>query len=889
MSVPMRPTKRSLLVLILIVLLALATRLYGIQQQSIWFDEGWSAYAATQPSLVDAANADATNPPLYYVLLNVSTTFLGDSEFSLRLFSLFWGLIVVALSYRLGRQLFGSRAGVYAALLSALSPLLWWASQEARMYTLLAVLVLVCALVWYRLTQRSILRMWLVLWATELALLYTHNTGPVIVLWLNVATVIAWIGARRLDRPFNWKVWLGGQALVAVLWAPYFFMRFVTLGEANSAVTSAPQFTPELALHIWQSFWQTPWERVRLSGELALPYLMYLVAFLMFVQWRSAAARWLIVHALLLVAGVVLALMVLGNEMHGRYLVMVTPLLLIPLGAGIARLRPTTLRLFLTAIIAAQFLENLLYAQTSDYRHDDARAMVQYYADNLDADDTVLAWSYADRYELAYYWDRLGVQAQRVTLPEGADLESVLPLLPESGDVAMNVWYAQRADYRRMMECLLGNGTTAVPEVYTVYGMSSLFYRQPSLSLPQLIESDLVFSESNAPLVSVSAHSQIAFETADRAQCLPIEITLLRGIDVNLKAALIVQNDLGWEVARADAAFATADQRESGALPAGATLSAYPLLRLPYGAPPGTYRVFLRIYDEIASPSGYEPPAGLTRSGRDVLLGAWEAPSGAQWNDAADRTELPNRVDILVTDNLTLFAHDGSLDEPLRVVNGAEVRISLLWRGTGTLPTLTLADVDGLWSTDLAPTVETADGVTLDWRAARIPADAVSGAAELRLPDGTVIGRYTIESLPITTEMPPVDAQVRAEFPGVGTLVGYRLSEPISLESPSALTLVWYTDDVPSDVSYTVFAQLLNGEGRVIAQSDSLPANGTRPTTGWRIGEYIEDAHVLTFNDLAAPGEVRLIVGLYNAVNNERQLLEGGQDSVTLMQGLVVR
>src|SRR5690606_8216740 len=110
-------------------------------------------------------------------------------------------------------------------------------------------------------------------------------------------------------------------------------------------------------------------------------------------------------------------------------LVMIVPLLLVPLGAGIARLRPPIIRLALAAGVIAVFLSNLIYAQTSDYRHDDARGMVQYYADRLTAADSVLAWSYADRYELMYYWDSLDVAAGRITLPEGAELETVLPLL----------------------------------------------------------------------------------------------------------------------------------------------------------------------------------------------------------------------------------------------------------------------------------------------------------------------------------------------------------------------------------------------------------------------------------------------------------------------------
>jgi hypothetical protein len=874
---------------VVILTLAVSARLHHIQTQSLWFDEGWSAYAGAQPTLAAAANADLTNPPLYYVLLNLTTRFLGDSEFSLRLFSLFAGLFVMALSYRLAGYLFGSPANLYAALLAASSPLLWWASQEARMYTLLAALVTVCAWAWHRLYVRPTIGAWLALWVSELALLYAHNTGPVVALWLNVATFVAWLVNRRIDGPFSWRLWISGQVLVAVLWSPYFFARYVDLAAANSAVTSAPQLTPEFGRRIWQAFWQTPWERVLLSGESPLPYLALLLILMVIVQWRRATVRWLLLHCAVLIAGLIAALIVLGNEMHGRYLVMVAPLLLVSIGGGIARLRARMLRFALVGLLVAIFVFNLIYAQTSDYRHDDARAMVQYYSETLDADDSALIWSYADRYELAYYWDRLGVQARRVTLPEGNDLDTVLPLLPESGDVALNVWYTQRADYRGMMPCVLGNGTINEPEQHTVYGMTNLLYPNPSLNLPELAAVDLPFSDDTAPIARVVAHGQIRSATIDRAQCIPVQIELLRDVNVELKAALIVHNPLGWEIARADGVFATADQRTSAALPPGVMLTAYPLLRLPYGAPPGAYRVFLRLYDEIQLPSGYIPPVGVTNSGRDGLLGAWEAPPGAEWEPVNRETMLTTPVETIVRQNLTLIAHDGTLNAESSVANGSEIRVTLLWRGTGVLPDLTLLDTDGRWSVDVPPLITVHDSITLDWRSVRVPADAPSGLAELRLLNGTVIGHYTIESLPMTLEAPAFNHSVAVEFPGVGELVGYSLSDPITLDVPPTLTLIWRAGESPSDVSYTVFAQLLNTEGRVIAQSDSIPKTGTRPTTGWRTGEYIEDAHMLIYNDLAAPGEAALIVGLYDTTNNQRLRLAENTDYVVLSDEVEVR
>lgn len=167
----------------------------------MWFDEGWSAYAAVQPTLRAVVEAEPTNPPLYYLLLHVAVRGFGDSAVTLRYFSLLAGLLTVALAYQLARRLFSASAGLWSAFLAAFNPLLWWASREARMYALLAVLVLVAALAFHQLLKRPTRAAWLALWGAELAALYTHNTGPVIALWLNAVALLAWTARWLVPHP----------------------------------------------------------------------------------------------------------------------------------------------------------------------------------------------------------------------------------------------------------------------------------------------------------------------------------------------------------------------------------------------------------------------------------------------------------------------------------------------------------------------------------------------------------------------------------------------------------------------------------------------------------------------------------------------------------------
>src|SRR5690606_2709225 len=158
-----------------------------------------------------------------------------------------------------------------------------------------------------------------------------------------------------------------------------------------------------------------------------------------------------------------------------------------------------------------------------------------------------------------------------------------------------------------------------------------------------------------------------------------------------------------------------------------------PLRRLPYGAPPGDYRVFLRIYDETANPSGYSPPAGEGQiTGRDLLLTTRTTLPGADWSQANRESDLLNHVNLAGSGHLTLLAHNLPL-ETGTVSNGDGLRIALLWRGAGALPELALSDDAGAWRITAPPRLPENGEITLDWRAIRVPPDAARGTATLRL------------------------------------------------------------------------------------------------------------------------------------------------------------
>ncbi len=139
-----------------IILAAFALRLYRLGLASLWYDETVSLYLARQDlAALTRHTAGDIHPPLYYYLLHFWGQFAGWSEFSAAFLSLFFGVVLIALMYRVGKEWINARVGLVAALLVATSPFNLWYSQEVRMYTLGAVLGLASVWLFMRLMREE--------------------------------------------------------------------------------------------------------------------------------------------------------------------------------------------------------------------------------------------------------------------------------------------------------------------------------------------------------------------------------------------------------------------------------------------------------------------------------------------------------------------------------------------------------------------------------------------------------------------------------------------------------------------------------------------------------------------------------------------------------------
>ncbi|MFQ5418736.1 MAG: glycosyltransferase family 39 protein [Anaerolineae bacterium] len=123
-------------ILIILLLIAFALRVYRLGDVNVWWDEAYSVWLARM-SLADAVKITAgdVHPPLYYTLLNPTIRLFGNSEFAIRYLSVLPGLLTAPLLYLLGKKLIDSRWAMFLLGWLAVSRFHIWWSQETRMYT----------------------------------------------------------------------------------------------------------------------------------------------------------------------------------------------------------------------------------------------------------------------------------------------------------------------------------------------------------------------------------------------------------------------------------------------------------------------------------------------------------------------------------------------------------------------------------------------------------------------------------------------------------------------------------------------------------------------------------------------------------------------------------
>ena len=327
-------------------------------RSDLWFDEALSVDLARLPlgQLRDALAHDG-HPPLYYVLLHLWMGAFGEGDLAVRSLSGLFAVAALPLAWRLGGRIAGRQAGFAAFLVLVSSPFAIRYATEARMYTLVMLLVLGGALALRSALEEGRTRHLVVLGLVTGCLLLTHYWS----FYLVGATglLLGWLAWRgpttaRRHRALGALAAMAAGSLLFIPWIPTFW--------AQAASTGTPWGLParpaELATTSLTDFGGGDFGEARLLG--ALTALLVLVA--LFAQ--SVDARRLVVdlrtrpriRAEAAVVVLTLSLASLGSWLTSsatatRYLSVLFPIHIVLTGVGVAVFASRTVRAVVLSVL----------------------------------------------------------------------------------------------------------------------------------------------------------------------------------------------------------------------------------------------------------------------------------------------------------------------------------------------------------------------------------------------------------------------------------------------------------------------------------------------------------------------------------------------------------
>ncbi len=891
--------------LVLILLVGALLRLPNLETAppGLHYDEAANAILAAEIGLKGERpifiSSYTGKEVLYFYLAGGLMRLVGPSVFTLRLTSAFVGLLTIATTYWLGRELTRDRRlALIAAMLMAVS---FWHLVFSRLgfraVTQPLLQGLAVAALW-RGFRRDSWR-WLLFGGVALGLTaYTYLAARLFPVALLIGFLPFLISRSR--QRWGQMVVVGGVAL-AVL-APllrYFWVHPDAFWVRISQVS--PTETISLGESIGRSLGM-----FFLQGD---PYIRFNVPFRPLFDWFWGA---------LLVAGWLVCLVWVrrvraGWQRGGLLLLTAVPfIMLLPTALATGEIVPSNLRAIglmpfifllpavgllalvtdlvtrfqlgrvatavyivgLAALVTGGWQTYRVYFQQWAvqpdlfYASDGDLALAADFLDSTLVDDrpvyvSALHYQHPTVAFLSERYDQVKwvVNSEALVLPPSGQALYVYPF-----NSPVPTWQRPFLDTAVRFESSAGPANT-IP--YTVYEMS----RPEILSIPHAVNANFGY-----------AVTLLGYDTAPAAagETLPVtiywEVQAAPGVDwvpfVHLEDAW------GTRWAQVEAPAYPAAQWQTGEI-----VIQRLELPVPVGTPPGFYR--LRV--------GWFDAASGSRLARLDENGRFAGDTQIIENIAIEPGKMPEPVPqppiadyLSVRKGLTLLGHEPL---PPDVSTGERLPFTLWWLAVQPQPDLTLRlelyppDRRGFILADFVPVHGTypfanwaVPQFVKDRQAVVVDDDVPPGQyqVQLRVLDGAGASLATAELGQITVNQTerlftPPDTQFPhdATLGGEIKLVGYDL-RPLPEAGHYELRLVWRALAAPS-ADYTVFVHLLDVDGRCcIWQDDVMPVAGTYPTSRWLPEEVVVDSYQIVLPDDLPPGVYPIEVGLYLADSGQR-------------------
>lgn len=894
-------------------LIAFGLRVYQLDAADLTYDETVSVFLANQSvaSILSYIRvAIREHPPFYYLALHLWVQVAGLSEYALRFFSVWFGALSVALTFRLGRRGLGKLAALTAAAILTIQPFHHYYSQEARMYTLIMVEGLLLFMAFHRVRYDGRLRWWLALGALAAASVFTHYFSVFILIAINLYAL-----TMPISRTFILR-WFGAQAAVGGLFAIYIFTSHAIYHLRGQFSGYAPlalmmrwgpiqRMTNDLLWGVQAHPWQTwTWAVIALVMVGLILSVASRPQRKLYRAQSGSWGGWLL--PIYLLTPLLLAL-VTPERLNARYSAAIIPAYGLTVGLAIAWLGkkfwPAGLVVF--GLLAAANVDMLQINRSilkSDYGQ-----VINYLNAHVRPGDAIIfngPWQrimqlyYPANPSIPAFWlpteplplDQVVTRQKLTEIAAEFERAWVLPAALKDVDPQRVVsgWLTEHAYY---------SGNYKEMELYTLVRTG-----QAEITENTNVSFGGVFALRRVEVVQrrVTAGEPILVN-------MPLLVLDPPAGDVAITIQLLDRDDNVWAstALRPGNHFHPPAQWQSGD-----ALEAHHGIVIPPGTPPGDYQLRIGALFYPSEAVIWPSQAGHPLATPYVKVAGLQVASCPDCPPLTAKEAEMTPLDIVFGNALRLMGYHLA---GLEFWQGRPLTFKLLWQPEQTPQEnyelrLELVDRAGrtVYKTQAPPVAEwyptsqwTAGQAVLDLQGFVIPPRQTPGSYTLRLSllkgDAplSVSGKRT-ESLwgffprTVAFESASLDLAQITIRPRERTFHAGKISHALSATWGDSIRLLGYDWDGPPppgqnvrlvlywqalrdiDTPYTVFTHIIGPNETLVGQKDSWPRNGDYPTSMWMKGEVIRDEYFIPVSRQLPAGDYRLQIGLYDPETHER-------------------
>lgn len=367
----------------IILIIGLIIRFISLNQ-SLWLDEAINILAVKSFSLSGLVTQYAVadfHPPGWFIFLWSWGKLFGYSEITMRIPSVFFGILTVYVTYLIGKKLFSKNLGLIAALLLSINPLHIYYSQEARMYSLAALAVAVNIFFLIKIVKKERVNILIFILSNALVLLSDY-----VAYFIFPAEFIFLLLLKEKEFLKRWFIAMIAALILVSWWIPV-FLRQLDVGAVASANLPAWKFIvggfdfKTIPL----TFVKFIIGRISLADKVVYYALLLPICSLFaFLLWgslkkldhfqRKLLIFWVVIPPLF--ATVISLIVPVYNYFRVLF---VLPGFIILIAAGINSFKSKLRIVFLITVVLIEIICSLLYLFIPNYQREDWRELVNYF------------------------------------------------------------------------------------------------------------------------------------------------------------------------------------------------------------------------------------------------------------------------------------------------------------------------------------------------------------------------------------------------------------------------------------------------------------------------------------------------------------------------------